>query len=119
MSEDRDWSTLAFDADGLLVDLADQQFVIWEPPAPGRPVPVEELPNVLGRRLVLMRSDGPIYDHRAASEVFTDDQGSWVRVVAESQWYQWSAAPVEDRPPQCPHARVWPTRYVFVEVYAS
>src|SRR6185369_1032068 len=55
MGEDQDWSSLAFDADGRLVDLSDQTFVTWEPPTPGRPVPVADVDHLTGRRVVLMR----------------------------------------------------------------
>lgn len=118
MSEMDDWSSLAFDADGRLVDLSNPQIVTWDPPTPGKPVPVVDLPSVLGRRLVLMRNDGPVFDHRAAGEVFTDEQGSWIHVVTEAQWYRWSERPADKRPPQCPRATVWSTRNVYAEVYA-
>ena len=114
-----DWTAVEIDSDGHLVDLSDPRFVTWRPPAPGTPVPVEDLPRVFGRRLILMRDDGPHYDYRAASEVFSDSEGSWIRIISEAAWYRWCELPADSRPASPPHARAWSTRYVFVEVYAG
>ena len=68
-----------------------------EPPA-RKPVPVADLPAVRGKRVVLSRPDGFVYDMRASSEVFRGADGrDYVRVVSEEDWYRWMF--LGDRPP--------------------
>lgn len=85
------------------------------PPPTRRPVHVLDAPTVEGRRVILMTPDGPLYDYRAASEVFSDDAGTWIKVVQEWRWYAWQEMPAATRPATCPRARAWSTTNVWVE----
>jgi hypothetical protein len=85
------------------------------PPDKGPPPHVLDVPAVTGRRLILMTENGPIYDCRAASEVFADESGTWIKVVEEWRWYAWREMPEPTRPPSCPRARAWSTTNIWVE----
>lgn len=117
-ADDEVW---AFDADGYLRDLSGARRKSYgSPPRPGRPLPVLDVPVVLGRRVVLMTAEGPIYDHRAVSEVYQDDSGTWINVATEEAWYAWRAADPETRPALGPPgARAWAAVNVYAEVYAG
>jgi hypothetical protein len=105
------------DGERVYVDLSTfRRRSYGSPPAP-RPVPVVDVPSVYGRRLIHMTADGPVYDLRAVSEVFTDSAGSWVRQVREAQWYAWLLTPRDQRPSTCPRAVALPTLNVWVEMY--
>ncbi|MPZ60161.1 MAG: hypothetical protein GEU93_02460 [Propionibacteriales bacterium] len=110
-----------FDADGYLRDVsATHRAAYGPPPRPGVPLPVMDVPTVKGRRVVLMTAAGPIYDHRAASEVYTDESGSWITVATERAWYVWQASDQRERPELGPPgSRAWAAVNVYVEVYAD
>lgn len=109
-----DWDSLAFDAHGNLVDLsAPVTAETWGPPPPIGWTPIEDLADIFGRRLCLMTRSGPIYDHRAASEVYESAGGWFVNVVAERQWWAWVSD--DQRPPRIPRAVAWHTRHVWIE----
>lgn len=74
-----------------------------------------DVPTVDGQRVVLMTPAGPLYDYRAASEVFSDDSGTWIKVVQEWRWYAWREMPDAVRPSSCPRSRAWSTTNVWVE----
>ena len=117
-SSDEVWQ---FDADGYLRDVSGaRRAAHGPPPRPGVPVPAMDLPTVRGRRVVLMTSAGPIYDHRAAGEVYTDDSGTWVTVATEAAWYAWQDSDPDLRPELGPPgSRAWAAVNVYVEVYAG
>jgi len=55
-----------------------------------QPVPVDQVPAVRGKRVVLSTSEGFVYDMRASSEVYIDESGrDVVDVVSEEDWYRW------------------------------
>jgi hypothetical protein len=92
--DELDWDSLAFDPSGELRDLSNTQRVFWGPPPPApAPVHVTELESVLGRRLILVQESGPVYDLCAASEVWTDDSGSWIKIVEDWRWHTWANTP--------------------------
>lgn len=54
---------------------------------------VTEVPAVRGKRVILSRPYGFVYDMRAASEVYQDDDGRRVvDVVSEEHWFRWMFA---------------------------
>jgi hypothetical protein len=112
-----DWDSLAFDPSGELRDLSNTQRVFWGPPPPApAPVHVTEPESVIGRRLILVQERGPVYDLCAASEVWTDGSGSWIKIVEDWRWHTWANTPAyRDRTPQCPRAVAHPTVNVWVE----
>lgn len=121
MSEERDpWESYAFDAEGRLVDTAGPvEPITWGEPPAMRWVPIVDVPKALGKRLALMTKDGPVFDHRAVSEVFSDGtQGSYVYVAHDVQWWDWVHEHPSTRPPRVPRATTWSTRHVWVEVAA-
>ena len=65
---------------------------------PGRtPRPAAEVAAVRGKRVILSRPDGFIYDVRAVSEVFADPLGEpRVQVCSEQAFYRWM---LNDVPP--------------------
>src|SRR5687767_1086881 len=76
----------AADGRGVVHDLSSARRKAFGQPPPVLAIPVVDVPSVLGRRVVCVNEHGPIYDRRAASEVFTDDSGSWIKVVEEWRW---------------------------------
>lgn len=113
---------LAWDADGRLRVLGGGPGRKRHdpPPRPGKPVPVEDLPTVKGRRVILMTPAGPVYDHRAATDVYSDESGTWINVCTEEAWYIWRARAQETRPPLGPEGSVvWAVCNVYAEVYTD
>jgi hypothetical protein len=108
---------LALDGHGVLHDLSSARRKKFPQPPAVVAVPVEDVASVYGRRVVHQREDGPVYDLRAASEVFTDSSGSWIKVVREWRWYAWLATPKQSRPQICPRAIALATLNVWVEQY--
>lgn len=104
------------DGHGVPRDVTSARRRFYGPPPPPRPARhVLDLPSVLGRRLILVYEQGPVYDVRAASEVWTDESGSWVKVVDEWRWYAYLEADPAARPSSCPRAVAWATTNVWVE----
>lgn len=106
---------LAFDGHGLLHDVSSARRKQYPQPAPVVAIPVVDVATVYGRRVVHQKEDGPVYDLRAVSEVFTDAAGTWIKVVPEWRWYAWIATPEDKRPETCPRATALPTLNVWVE----
>jgi hypothetical protein len=80
---------------------------LGEPPA-RRPVPVDQVPAVRGKRVILSRPDGFVYDVRAVSEVFQDAAGRQrVSVCSEQGYYRWMLNGVEPESEDYPVALVW------------
>jgi hypothetical protein len=105
----------AVDGRGILHDLTSARLKRYPQPAPIVPIPVVDSPNVLGSRVICVNQRGPIYDLRAASDVFTDESGTWVRIVSERRWYAWLEESPESRGAACPRAVAWPAANVWVE----
>lgn len=113
---DDPWANAYIDDDGRLRDLTDVRRKSYGPPPPPRaPRHVTDAASVKGRRLILMKADGPVYDVRAASEVWSDDAGQWIAVVEEWRWYAWVQADLESRPASCPRSVAHPVVNVWVE----
>lgn len=108
---------LQFDAFGHLVDLDEMELERYPAPPSVRWVPVDDLAHVQGMRVATNSRRGPQYHMRAATDVITDLEGSWVNVVAEWRWYAWHQMPQDERPPVVPRATSWPSNMVWAEVY--
>ena len=108
---------LQFDAFGRLVDLDEMEVERYSAPPPVRWVPVDDLPYVQGMRVAINSRKGPVYDLRAATEVFDDGSGRFVNVVEEWRFFSWHHMPPAERPPLVPRATCLPTRLVWAEVY--
>ena len=112
-----DWSGLAFDSDGRLMDLnGTAEVMTFGPPPPTRWVVAGDLASVFGRRACLVRRSGPVYDVRCASEVFGDSGGLYVNLVHEDQWYRWLELAEAARPERVPHATCVGARHVWIEL---
>jgi hypothetical protein len=82
---------------------------LGEPPT-RPPKPVTEVPAVRGKRVILSRPEGFMYDVRAVSEVYTDDDGKKrVQVCGEEAYYRWMLTDVT------PVVRSYPAYLVWVE----
>jgi hypothetical protein len=114
-----DAKDLALDGHGVVHDLSSARRKKFPQPPAVIAVPVDDVASVYGRRVVHQKEDGPVYDLRAASEVFTDSSGSWIKVVREWRWYAWLATPAAARPEVCPRAIALATLNVWVEQYDS
>lgn len=86
-----------------------RRFPFFGVPPARTPVPVEDVPAVRGKRVILSTPEGFIYDVRAASEVLRDEKGAFVWVVSEVAWYRWMLTSQE------PTFKRYSTRLVFVE----
>lgn len=111
------WSGLAFDGEGRLIDTAGPvEPITWGEPPVMRWVPIEDVPGSVGARVCLMTPEGPEFDHRAVSEVFSDETGGWfVHIAHEAQWWDWVHQKPAERADRVPRATCWPTRHVWVE----
>jgi hypothetical protein len=80
-----------------------------EPPS-RKPMRVTDVPAVRGKRVILSRPDGFVYDMRASSEVYRGRDGrSYVRVVSEEEWFRWMFVGDE------PHFEDYPAYLVWAE----
>jgi hypothetical protein len=80
---------------------------LGEPPV-RRPVPASSVPALRGKRVILSRPDGFVYDVRAVSEVFTEADGKRrVRVCSEQAYYRWMLNGDEPEVEAYPAALVW------------
>ncbi len=63
---------------------------LGEPPTRA-PRPATTVPALRGKRVILSRPDGFIYDVRAVSEIYTDGRGdALVDVCTEQAYYRWA-----------------------------
>jgi hypothetical protein len=80
-----------------------------EPPA-RKPRPAMDEPALRGKRVILSRPDGFVYDMRAATETYPNAQGKpTVDIVTEEHWYRWMYT---DQPPD---REPYPVYLVWVE----
>jgi hypothetical protein len=116
LGEDHDdLDRFVVDGRGVIHDVTSSRRKVYPQPPPIAPVPVVDVPSVLGRRVICVNERGPIYDLRASSEVFTDDSGSWIRVVSERRWYAWLDEARESRGSSCPRSIAWAATNVWLE----
>lgn len=112
-----EWSDLAFDAHGQLVDVTQKR----EPgPPPDLTWTNLELfaltePKVFGRVVCLSDGRGRFEEWLVvASELFTDAAGTWVHVVPFRRFSEWGHIPAKDRPPAPAPARAVAAKQVWV-----
>lgn len=80
-----------------------------QPPA-RQPRPASEVPTLRGKRVVLSRPDGFIYDVRAVSEIYEGSNGTpVVDVVSEEDYFRWMFTH------SAPAAQAYPSILVWVE----
>jgi hypothetical protein len=73
-----------------LTETPPQRYPYFGVPPPKVPRPASEEPTLRGKRVVLSMPDGFVYDMRAASEAYTDGDGSaLVDIVSEEDWFRW------------------------------
>jgi hypothetical protein len=80
-------------------------------PVVRRAVPIDEVPWVVGRRVVCLAPGAPPAFHRArraVSEVYrTADQSAAVLVVTEIEWYRWTWTGRTPKAMEMPAEQVW------------
>jgi hypothetical protein len=80
-----------------------------EPPA-RKPRPAMREPALRGKRVILSTGEGFVYDMRAATEVYLDDERNpTVDIVSEEHWYRWMFTH------QPPVRVAYPLHHVWVE----
>jgi hypothetical protein len=111
-----DLESLAFDGRGNLVDLSG--FAEPGPPADLTWSRLELLPqaadSVLGMMVSLSDHSGFDMNLVVVSEMFTDAQGTWVRVAPYATFFRWSQMPAETRPAVVAPARAVLVKYLWV-----
>lgn len=79
------------------------------PPA-REPLPSARVPALRGKRVILSTPEGFVYDMRAATDRYVDEQNrDVVDVVSEEAWYRWMLVDVE------PQRATWAAHLVWVE----
>lgn len=79
------------------------------PPA-REPLPAGEVPALQGKRVILSRPFGFVYDVRAVSQIHHDLEGhEVVEVVTEEDYFRWMFTG------ERPEVQVYPARLVWVE----
>jgi hypothetical protein len=109
---------LAVDGHGVLRNITDWRFDRAEAPGPITPVHILDVPPaVRGRRLISVdpESGRTRYDLRAASDVFEDSEGQWVKVVEEWRYFVWLVMSETSRPAVCPRAKAYPLVNLWVD----
>jgi hypothetical protein len=82
---------------------------LGEPPS-RRPVRAADVPALRGKRVILSRPDGFVYDIRAVSEVYSDPSGKpRIDVCSEQAYYRWMLNGVR------PETQAYPVSLVWVE----
>lgn len=103
---------------GHVVDLSEGPGVVdMGPPPAMRWANVIDLPApIMGSAVVLMNTGQPLPNRRAASEVFEDSGGWYVRVCPESRWWEWIETPAEQRTSWPRHSRAVRAMHVWTLV---
>ncbi len=78
------------------------------PPMAREPRTIDLGTETRGKRVVLSRSSGFVYDHRAVSDPYAGADGRvYVQVVTELAWYRWVLQGTAPVPAAWPTAQVW------------
>ena len=112
-----DWDDLQIDGHGKLVDVTQ-----WAEPSPPPDMTWTSLelyaltaPKIFGRVVCLSDTRGGFEEWLViASDLFTDEAGTWVRVVPFARFSEWGRIPPKDRPPTPAPARAVPAKNVWV-----
>jgi hypothetical protein len=101
-----DLSELAVDGHGRLVNITDWREARAPKPPPVDLVHISDVGSVLGKRLVYASQNGRVrYNLRAASEVYEDTEGRWVRLALEHDYFRWINTPESERSRWCPNCK--------------
>jgi hypothetical protein len=86
----------------------DRVVAVDEPPA-RRPRRAAEVPDLTGRRIIVMQPAGPMPYWRAVSEPYLDRTNGDVSVTicSEHDWYRWAITREPPRAEPCPIYLVW------------
>ena len=77
------------------------------PPA-RQPKPCTDEPALPGKRVVLSTPEGFVYDMRAVSRVYRDEDGrAIVDIVSEQAYYRWMLTEQAPKPTRYPAQLVW------------
>jgi hypothetical protein len=92
------------------------------PPPVRAPRPAVSEPALTGKRLVVATDSEALpgmtdyqRDLVAASEVFTEGNRAWVRIVTEEAWWTWRQDDDPGKSPACPNATAYPAEFCWVE----
>jgi hypothetical protein len=67
-----------------------------------------EVPDLAGRRVVVVQPQGPVRHRRAVSEPYLDGDGELtVTICSEHDWYRWAITREPPRAEPCPLYLVW------------
>ena len=67
-----------------------------------------EVPDLAGRRVVVVQPQGPVRHRRAVSEPYLDADGELtVTICSEHDWYRWAITREPPRAEPCPLYLVW------------
>jgi hypothetical protein len=74
-----------------------------------RPRRAQDVPDLTGRRIIVMQPDGPVPYWRAVSEPYLDRANGDVSVTicSEHDWYRWAITREPPRAEPCPIYLVW------------
>lgn len=69
----------------------------------------QDVPDLTGRRIVVLQPDGPVFHRRAVSEPYVDTASGDVSVTvcSEHDWYRWAITREAPRAEPCPIYLVW------------
>ncbi|HYT09746.1 MAG TPA: hypothetical protein VEL73_03715 [Mycobacteriales bacterium] len=76
---------------------------------PARPARrASDVPDLTGRRVVVVQPAGPVRHRRAVSEAYLDADGDLaVTICSEHDWYRWAITREPPRAESCPLYLVW------------
>ena len=111
-----DWGHVQFDARGRLVDVTQR---VEPGPPPDMTWTVLELyalttPKTFGKVVAVSDHRGIEYNLVVVSDLFTDDAGTWVRLVTYDCFCAWGKIPADRRPSTPTPARAVLAKYVWV-----
>jgi hypothetical protein len=78
-------------------------------PPTRRPRRAADVPDLTGRRIVVLQPDGPVFHRRAVSEPYVHAASGDVSVTvcSEHDWYRWAITRQTPRAEACPIYLVW------------
>jgi len=87
----------------------DRQLAVTVEAPPVRPARrAGEVPDLAGRRVVVVQPQGPVRHRRAVSEPYLDADGELtVTICSEHDWYRWAITREPPRAEPCPLYLVW------------
>jgi hypothetical protein len=85
-----------------------ERVVSVDSPPDRPPRRARDLPDLAGRRVVVVQPGGPVRHRRAVSEPYLDADGDLVvTICSEHDWYRWAITREPPRAEPCPLYLVW------------